>query len=307
MKLRVGTRRSPLARLQTDHVCAMLGRADPRLVCEVLAIQTTGDSVRDRPLREIGGKGLFVKELDEALLDGRIDCAVHSLKDVPSELVDGIELACIPERLDPCDVLITLGANSISELASNATLGTTSLRRGGQALAVNGGLRVAMLRGNVETRLARVRERAFDATLLASAGLKRLGVRLDGLRVRHLDPWTFVPAAGQGALAVTIRSDDAATRAAIRAIHVVDVGIAIDTERAVARALGGSCDLPLGVYARVRGAEIEAVAVVVANDGAEMLRREGRVPLKDAETLARDLAEKLRDDGAMRLLAPGAA
>jgi hydroxymethylbilane synthase len=303
LRIRVGTRRSPLARTQTDHVCELLRKANPGLDCEVVAVETTGDLVRDRPLREIGGKGLFVKELDEALVAATIDCAVHSLKDVPSVLPDGIAVACVPERFAPHDVLLSRVATPLCSFAAGTRIGTTSLRRAGQVLAQNPDVEIAMLRGNIETRLSRVREGRFDATLLAAAGLARLGVRTDDLTASALDPWIFVPAPGQGALAVTCRSDDR---------HVVEVcsrindgGADVETraERAVARELGGSCDLPLGALGRLRGSVLQLVAIVASADGRRILRRELAGRREEADELGSRVAERLAADGAHALLA----
>ena len=303
MKVRVGTRRSPLARTQTDHVCALLRVANPDVECEIIPVETTGDVVRDRPLREIGGKGLFVKELDEALKAGLIDCAVHSLKDVPSVLPDGIVLACVPERFDPRDVLISRIPAPLGSFAVGTRIGTTSLRRGGQFLALNPGVEIGMLRGNIDTRLARVREGRFDATLLAAAGLARLGVRIDDLATSPLDPWTFVPAPAQGALAVTCRGEDRAMRTACARINDVAAEWETRAERAVARALGGSCDLPLGALARLHGSTLRLVAVVTSSDGRRILRHEREGESKHADDLGVRVAELLAADGAHALLA----
>jgi len=303
LKVRVGTRRSPLARTQTDHVCELLRRANPEIECEVVAVETTGDLVRDRPLREIGGKGLFVKELDEALAAGAIDCAVHSLKDVPSVLPDGIVVACVPERFSPHDILISRLAGPLDGFAAGTRIGTTSLRRAGQVLAQNPYVEIAMLRGNVETRLSRVREGRFDATLLAAAGLARLGVRTDDLNTTPLDPWTFVPAPGQGALAVTCRGGDRRVLEACARINDEGAESETQAERAVARGLGASCDLPLGALARRRGPTVHLVAIVASADGRQMLRREERGPPEQADELGTRVADLLAADGAHALLA----
>jgi hydroxymethylbilane synthase len=272
-------------------------------VCEVVPVETTGDVVRDRPLREIGGKGLFVKELDEALRAGSIDCAVHSLKDVPSVLPDGIVLACVPERFGPHDVLISRVSAPLGSFAAGTRIGTTSLRRAGQILAQNPGVEIGMLRGNIETRLTRVRDGRFDATLLAAAGLARLGVRVDDLTTLPLDPWTFVPAPAQGALAITCREEDRAMRAACSRINDAGAECETQAERAVARALGGSCDLPLGALARLHGATLRLVAVVASSDGRRILRREDQGEPKHADELGVRVADLLAADGAHALLA----
>lgn len=302
MRIRVGTRRSPLARTQTDHVCRLLSRANPGLDCEVVPVETTGDVVRDRPLRELGGKGLFVKELDEALAAGSIDCAVHSLKDVPSILPQGIVVGCVPERFDPHDMLISRVSVPLGKLSAGTRIGTTSLRRAGQILAKNPALEIGMLRGNIETRLSRVREGRFDATLLAAAGLARLGLSTEGLATIALDPWEFVPAPGQGALAVTCRADD--RRVLDVCARINDRGAEYETraERAVARRLGGSCDLPLGALARIRGDALRLVAIVASSDGRRILRREESGQAAEADHLGIRVGDLLAADGAHELL-----
>jgi hydroxymethylbilane synthase len=307
VRLRIGTRRSPLARAQCERVCHMLRAKHRGLECEIVGLQTSGDRVRDRPLRDVGGKGLFVKELDEAILAGSIDCAVHSLKDVPSQLPDGIVLASVPERLDPSDVLITVGGGSLEDLPAGARLGTASLRRAGQSLARNDQLRVEMLRGNLQTRISRVRDGTFAATMLAAAGLSRLGISTVGLELAALDPWSFVPAVGQGALGLTAHRDADEVGRLLAAIDDATVAVAVTAERAVARGLGGACDLPLGVYARHDGATLRMAAVVVAGDGKRTLRREGESSPDDAEALGMEIANLLASDGAMELLAGSSA
>ena len=305
MKVRIGTRRSPLARVQTELIRRALERAHSGLRCEIVAIETTGDQVRDRPLRDLGGKGLFVKELDEALLGGAIDCAVHSLKDVPSELVSGVVLAAVPERAAVSDLWISRDARSLDEATEATSIGTTSLRRAGQARARNPKVAIGMLRGNVETRLKRVRQGDFHATLLAAAGVARLDVSLDGLFVTELDPWSFVPAPGQGALGVTARADDDSTTALLGEIDDARAATESVAERTIARRLGGSCDLPLGALARVDGSLVRVVAVVVAADGRRVLRREREG--QDACALGEAIADDLVRDGAHELLAARSA
>ena len=207
MKLRVGTRRSPLARVQTQLVCDMLCAALPGLDVHVVAMETSGDRIRDRPLRESGGKGLFTKELDEALFADAIDCAVHSLKDVPAKLPGGLVIAAVPARTDARDALINVGGRTLEELAEDARVGTSSPRRAAQLIAKRPHLRVESLRGNVETRLRKVLAGEVDATLLAMAGLERLALDLRPGAAVPLDPESFVPAPGQGALCVTARAD----------------------------------------------------------------------------------------------------
>jgi len=293
VKLRVGTRRSPLALTQARQTMDELVRRTPGLAYELVEIVTTGDRIVDRPLRDAGGKGLFLKELDEALLEGRIDCAVHSLKDVPSDLVAGTELAAVLERADVRDVLLTSGGLALDALPVGAVVGTTSLRRQAQALAAKPAASIRMLRGNVETRIRKLSEGYCDATFLAAAGLARLGFALasdstiafpSGLpsgpvavKGCVLDPFLFVPAPGQGAIAITARSGDGATLAALRALDHDESRIAVLAERAFARVFGGGCHLPLAAYAARRGDELVLVGLLISPDGTRSIRDEVRM------------------------------
>jgi len=279
VKLRVGTRRSPLALTQCRQALEELVRRSPGLSYELVEVVTTGDRIQDRPLREAGGKGLFLKELDEALLDGRIDCAVHSMKDVPTDLAPGSTMAAVLERADPRDVLVTSKGLSLAELPAGAAIGTTSLRRQAQALASVPHVEIRLLRGNVETRLRRVTGGDFDATFLAAAGLARLGISLAPAVGLPLDPFEFVPAPGQGALAITARSGDEATLDALRVMDHGDSRTAVMAERGFARVFGGGCHLPLAAYAEKRGAELVLVGLMVAPDGSLSIRDEVRVDL----------------------------
>ena len=282
MKLRVGTRRSPLALTQTKQALDELVRRSPGLSYELVEVVTTGDRIQDRPLREAGGKGLFLKELDEALLDGRIDCAVHSMKDVPTDLAPGSTMAAVLERVDPRDVLVTAKGLTLAELSVGAAIGTTSLRRQAQALASVPHVEIRLLRGNVETRLRRVTEGDFDATFLAAAGLGRLGISLAPAVGVPLDPFVFVPAPGQGALAITARTGDEATLDALRVMDHADSRTAVMAERGFARVFGGGCHLPLAAYAEKRGSRLVLVGLMVAPDGSRSIRDEVHVDLSVA-------------------------
>ncbi len=303
MKLRVGTRRSKLARTQSGQTCALIEAARSGVNCELVPIETTGDQVRDRPLREAGGKGLFVKELDEALLDGRVDCAVHSLKDVPTVLPEGIVIAAIPEREDPRDLLITRDGRGPRELERGAVLGTTSARRAAQLLALDGSLGVTLLRGNVETRLRRLIEGDFDATFLAAAGIRRLGIDLAPARSVALDPFDFVPAPGQGALCVTARADDRRTIELLAAIDDRATHQAAEAERALARVLGGSCFLPVGAFARIENGGIRLIGVLASEDGRKLVRKEGRDKRDSAVGLGETLGREILRDGGEEIIA----
>jgi len=269
---------------------------------ELLFLETTGDQVQDRPLRESGGKGLFVKELDEALLAGAIDCAVHSLKDVPSELPEGIVIAAVLARHDPRDLLLSRDGWTLSSLPEGACVGTTSLRRSSQLLACNPRVRVEILRGNVETRLRRVVEGDFDATFLAAAGIARLGIDVAPLFQVALATEDFVPAPGQGALCFTARRDDSEVCGLLAGIDDHASRIAARCERSLARALGASCYLPVGAYARVVGDEVRLDAVVASEDGRRLLRRSGRAPEGEAEALGSRIGRELLDAGASEFL-----
>ncbi|MFT4569925.1 MAG: hydroxymethylbilane synthase [Hyphomicrobiaceae bacterium] len=303
MKLRVGTRRSPLALTQTRQTMEELARRSGGVEWEIVEIRTTGDRILDRALRDVGGKGLFVKELDEALLDGRVDCAVHSLKDVPSELPDGIEIAAILERAPAVDVLVTRDGTDLAQLPTGSRLGTTSPRRAAQALLLNASLDVQLLRGSVETRLGKVRDSTIDATFLARAGLNRLGIDAAPLNLRDMDPATFVPAVGQGAIAVTARSDDAVSLAHWALVEDPISRVVVVAERAFARVFGGGCHLPIAAYATVSSSVIALTGLVIAPDGARSVRRETQGPILNAEELGHELGCAVLAAGADSILA----
>ncbi|HYB98026.1 MAG TPA: hydroxymethylbilane synthase [Candidatus Limnocylindrales bacterium] len=303
MKLRVGTRRSPLALTQTRQSMRALAVHDASLSYELVEIVTSGDRIQDRPLRESGGKGLFIKELDEALLDGRIDCAVHSLKDVPSELAPGIAIAAVLERADPRDLLVTTDGRTLDELPADVLVGTTSLRRSCQLLARRPKARVRMLRGNIETRVKKLLAGECAATFLAAAGIARLGLALAPAHGVVLDPSVFVPAPGQGALAITARADDEATIAALRPLDHPPSHAAIDAERAFARAFGGGCHLPLAAFAEVTGTRVTLTGLLSSPDGQRVLREQAIGPAEHGAILGERLARGFFDRGAAEIIA----
>jgi hydroxymethylbilane synthase len=303
LKLRVGTRRSKLALAQCGQICAELEAAVAGLSCHLVHVETTGDQIADKPLREVGGKGLFVKELDEALLAGDIDCAVHSLKDVPTDLPDGIGIACVPKRADPRDVLLSLSGLRLEQLPQGARIGTTSLRREAQARAINPGLTVEMLRGNIDTRLTRLIKGDFDSTFLAAAGLMRLGVDTKPLKLVELDPFEFIPSPGQGALCFTAREDAAETIAALASVNDEASRIAVSTERAAARVLGGSCHLPVGAYAVRRNSEFVLVAMIASPDGQRCIRRHGSATSQEALEVGVRVGNELLEGGGAEIIA----
>jgi hydroxymethylbilane synthase len=297
MLIRIGSRGSALALWQAEHVKALL-EANGHEV-QIHVITTTGDRILDRPLESVGGKGLFLKEIEEAMLGRQVDLAVHSLKDVPTTLPDGLRLSAVLERADPRDALLT-GGKRLRELPAGATVGTTSLRRRAQILSLRPDLAVADLRGNVDTRIQRLREGRFDAIVLALAGLVRLGREAEATEV--LEPREFVPAPGQGAIALESRARDEAVAAAAAALHHAPTARAVSAERAFLARLGGDCNVPLGAHAQVDGDRLRLWAFVARPDGTEVVRgeKEGKV----SEELGRALAEHFVARGARAWIRP---
>lgn len=291
-RIRIGSRGSALALWQAEHVKARLEGMGHEVEIEV--ITTTGDRTLDRPLPAVGGKGAFLKEIEEAMLAEVVDLAVHSLKDVPTALPAGLGLCAILERADARDALLTAGGGGLAALPSNARVGTTSLRRQALLRSVRSDLRVEPLRGNVDTRIRRLREGAFDAIVLAMAGLGRLGRQDEVAQV--LDPHEFVPAPGQGAIALECRDGDEAVREAAAVLDHEPTARAVEAERAFLAAFGGGCNLPLGAHAEVTADAVRLWAFVARPDGTDALRgeRRGAVPGQ----VGRALAEEMRGRGA---------
>ena len=298
-QIRLGTRGSPLALAQANEVRARLIAAHPGLAAdeaaiEIVVITTTGDRIQDRTLAEVGGKGLFTKEIEEALLAGRIDVAVHSMKDVPTWLPDGLEISTILPREDPRDAIISTGGQDLAGLPAGAVVGTASLRRQAQVLMTRPDLKVVPLRGNVQTRLRKLAEGQVDATLLATAGLNRLGM---GDKVSAvLAPEDMLPAVAQGAIGLEIRSEDAVTRNTLAALDDPDSAIRVAAERACLAVLDGSCRTPIAAFAELEaeGADLRLRALVVLPDGSEAHRSERRGPVSEAAALGRDAGAELR-------------
>jgi hydroxymethylbilane synthase len=264
-KLVYATRKSMLALAQARALMAQLKAAHPQLDVGELQVVTTGDQIQDRPLSEVGGKGLFVKEIEEALLEGRADCAVHSIKDVPAELLDGLRIACIPQRELPNDALVSPRFGALIDLPQRARVGTSSLRRALTLRRIRPDLQIFPLRGNVDTRLRKVDTGDFDAIVLAAAGLRRLGYESRINELLATD--TFLPAIGQGALGVEVRSGDAGAQAIWESLHDADSSITVGVERGVMRALGGDCKTPLAAFAVRVDTKLRLRAWVSAVDG----------------------------------------
>ncbi|MFG1300473.1 hydroxymethylbilane synthase [Xanthobacter sp. V3C-3] len=301
-RLSIGTRGSPLALWQAHAVRAALAGAlkVPEEEIAVNVIRTSGDQIQDRALSEAGGKGLFTKEIEEALLDGRVDLAVHSAKDVATYLPEGLHLAGYLPRADVRDALILKEGARLEDLPAGARVGTASLRREAQLRRIRPDLKVELLRGNVHTRLSKVRDGEFDGTLLALAGLTRLGLAEVASSV--LDTDAFLPAVGQGAVAIECRIDDPDTNAAIAAIACRDTGIALEAERAFLAALDGSCRTPIAGLARVEGDQVRLRGIVLAPDGADAAEIEEVAPIAEAAALGARCGAVLRDSAPARAL-----
>jgi hydroxymethylbilane synthase len=296
----VGTRASALARAQSGQVGHALERLHPDVGVEIVLIRTSGDRLSQGALAPAGGKGLFVKELEEALAERRIDCAVHSMKDVPAALAPGLAIGAIPARADARDVLVGGGGNGLAGLPHGARVGTASVRRRAQLLARRRDLAVVFLRGNVDTRLAKWRAGEVDALVLASAGLARLGVSEPA--ATPLEPDELLPAVGQGALALECRADDAETRALLGALADPDSTVAVAAERAFLLAIGGDCNTPLAAHARLADGHVVLRAQVSDLEGREWFDEEAQAPQADAAALGREVARRLLDRGAGRVL-----
>jgi len=298
--LRIATRKSPLALWQAEHVRAELERLHPGLVVELVTFTTQGDKILDTPLARIGGKGLFVKELEVALLDGRADIAVHSMKDVPMEFPDGLGLVAIGEREDPRDAFVSNNFASLDALPAGAVVGTSSLRRQCQLRHHRPDLVIRDLRGNVNTRLAKLDAGEFDALILASAGLKRLGFH-ERIRM-ELPPEFSLPAVGQGALGIEARRGDERIAALVAPLNHPETSARVRAERAMNRRLQGGCQVPIAGYAELQGNELYLRALVGSVDGQEIITDEIRGLASEAEALGEMLAERLLAAGAGRIL-----
>jgi hydroxymethylbilane synthase len=297
----IASRKSRLAMWQSEHIARELKRLYPRCDVTILGITTRGDQILDRPLAEVGGKGLFVKELEAALEDGRADLAVHSAKDVPMRLPPGFCLAAITRREDPRDCLVSNVAAGLDALQPNSVVGTSSLRREAQLRERHPLLQIKPLRGNLDTRLAKLDRGECHAIVLAAAGLKRLGL---AARIRAmLDPEQSLPAPGQGALAIECREDRHALRQRLAGLEDPAASVCVRAERALSRALSGDCQLPLAAYAEPNGTQIRLRALVAKPDGSKVVRAELNGPMAAPEKLGETLAENLRALGADAILA----
>ena len=304
-RLIIATRKSRLALWQAEHVRGCLERLYPACRVELLPLSTRGDELLDATLASAGGKGLFVKELEAAIADGRADLAVHSMKDVPVDLPPGFVLAAITEREDPRDAFISSAYASFADLPAGAIVGTSSLRRAAQIAARHPRLELRALRGNVDTRLAKLDRGEYAAIVLAAAGLLRLGL---AARIRVLlETDESLPAAGQGALGIECRADRADLLAALAPLAHAATTDCVRAERAVNRVLGGNCSIPLGAYATLERGTLHLRALVASPDGRRAARAESSAPAAQAEALGAEVAQRLRERGAVEILAELAA
>lgn len=296
----IGSRGSQLALWQANWVKAHLEHPPRRATVEIQIIKTTGDKITDVPLAKVGTKGLFTKEIEEALLAGTIDLAVHSLKDLPTDLPAGLALGAISEREDPRDAFLSAGGRKFAELAPGARIGTSSLRRQAQLQALRRDVAILPLRGNLDTRLRKLDEGQYDAVVLAAAGLKRLGQ--SQRVVEFFSPEVMCPAIGQGALGIEIRAGDEQTAAAIRFLDHAESRAATTAERALLKRLGGGCQVPIAAYGEVRSGRLKLVGVVVSLDGGEVARDTIEGEVSQSAELGVRLAETLLERGARKIL-----
>ena len=296
----IGTRGSRLAMCQSELIAGALCALAPGIKTELDVIRTTGDNITDVPLAQVGGKGLFTKEIEEALLAGEIDVAVHSMKDLPTELPAGLCVGAVPKREQPCDVLVSREGLTLEQLHGGARVGTSSLRRAAQLRAYRADLEVIPLRGNVDTRLRKVRDGEVDAALLAGAGLNRLGLADEATQV--LPAEIMLPAPAQGALAIEVRENDAELIAFLAQLDDPDSRAAVTAERTFLAAMEGGCQVPLGALATRHGDEVVLEACVCSVDGATILRCTAAAACKHPEEAGFKAAETLREQGADALL-----
>lgn len=298
--LTIGTRGSQLALRQSEWFREQIRTVAPDLHITLRKIRTTGDNILDVPLAKIGGKGLFVKEIEEALLAGEIDLAVHSMKDVPAQMPAGLDLLCVPPREDARDALISNGGQCLKALPPHAVVGTASLRRQAQLLSMRPDLHIQTLRGNLDTRLRKLKEGAFDAIVLASAGLHRMGWA--GEITEYLDPRISLPAIGQGALGIQGRSDDTFVRSILEPLNDTVTWTAVAAERAFLYRLQGGCQVPIAAHATVSAGRIVLDGLVASLDGKTVIRDQIEGPAGEPTALGIHLAEQLLAMGAERIL-----
>ena len=298
MKIKIGTRGSKLALWQSSFVATEIRKKNPALEVELVKVQTQGDKILDAPLAKIGGKGLFTKELERQLLAGKINLAVHSLKDVPTELDEKFKIAACTRRQNPFDAFVSNEFKTFSELPDGAVIGTSSLRRAAQILTLRPDLKIKNLRGNVDTRLNKLDAGEFDAVILAAAGLERLGY---SARINHALT-QIIPAAGQGVIAVEICSDDEKTFDAIKFLNDAETCAAVKVERDFLKVVQGGCQIPVGIFAEVDGEKISARAIISSLDGKNFVKDSAVASLENLDDFGKNFAEKLLAMGGREIL-----
>lgn len=299
-ELRIGTRGSQLALSQAHWVKEKLVKAHPDLNVTLIKIKTMGDKIQDAPLAKIGGKGFFVKEIEEALIHRRIDLAVHSIKDVPTEFPEGLHLSAITKREDPRDVFISRDGTILKDLPQKAKIGTSSLRRQAQLLHFRNDLELLPLRGNLDTRLKKLKTMSLDGIVLALAGVKRLG--LEEKITEIISAEISLPAIGQGALGIETRKGDKEVEGRVQFLNHKDSWIAVSAERAFLKKLEGGCQVPVAAYARISGTSLQIEGLVGTTDGKRLIRHYLEGPMERAESLGIKLAEALLEKGAKEIL-----
>lgn len=299
--LRIGTRGSKLALWQANHVSNLLSTSNPELEIDIQIIKTTGDSVLDSPLSEIGGKGVFVKEIEEALLSENIDIAVHSMKDVPTILPEGLAIKAVAERHDPRDALVSNSSLPLAELPEGSRIGTGSLRRASQILHHFPNLKIVSIRGNVDTRIRKLKESGdFDAIVLAVAGLERMGLGYEITEIISAD--IMLPSPGQGIVAIESRTDDQETTGLLRAINHTETEIAAISERAFLYRLGGDCNVPVGCNARLNDNLISLSGIISSPDGKVLIKKDINGSIEVAQQLGEQLADMMLLEGGNKIL-----
>ncbi len=299
-KITIATRGSKLALWQAEYIKTALMAEYPGLSVELLIIKTKGDKILDVPLAKVGGKGLFVKEIEEALLEGRADLAVHSMKDVPTELPEGLVVAIHPKREDCTDTLLSVAYDGLAELPSGAVIGTSSLRRQAQLKLLRPDVQIKDLRGNLDTRVEKLMQGHYDAIVVATAGLKRLEITAP--KMERLVPPKFLPAVAQGALGLEYREKDHNIAALLLCLHHERTGIEVQAERGFLTGLNGGCQVPIAAWAQVQGAEVSLTGFVADIDGSSPLRVKGTAPISEAWSLGTQLAKQILAAGGGEIL-----
>ncbi len=299
--MRLATRKSKLAMVQSQQVADQLMQLHEGLRVELVTFDTQGDAIQNQNLSEIGGKGLFTKELEDALLDGSVDIAVHSLKDMPATLPDGLEIACIPQREDARDGFVSAKYKSISDLPDGAVIGTSSTRRAAQVKAMRADVSIVPFRGNVQTRLKKLDDGVVDATFLAVAGLNRL--EMSRVITEMINPKVMLPAVGQGALAIEAKSGNSEILSLLKSLHHVDTDICIRAERSFLKKLDGSCRTPLAAFATIEGDVLTLNTMVASLDGSLLFTTSRKGRARNAEQMGVDAANQLIDDAGADVIA----